>query len=71
MINRHNLFKNHSITSKLIFASWSPRLHFNASLFQIEDDDILSLYDVLQDSINIKASIRTGSLIGLKSVIIH
>ncbi|MCO6303205.1 glycosyltransferase [Staphylococcus epidermidis] len=55
MINRHNLFKNHSITSKLIFASWSPRLHFNASLFQIEDDDILSLYDVLQDSINIKS----------------
>lgn len=55
MINRHNLFKNHSINSKLILASWSPSLHFNASLFQIEDDDILSLYDVLQESINIES----------------
>ena len=39
----------------MILASWSPRLHFNASLFQIEDDDILSLYDVLQESINIES----------------
>ena len=28
MINRHNLFKNHSITSKLIFASWFTSFTF-------------------------------------------
>ena len=54
MINRLNLFKKNSISNKLIFVSWSPRLYLHAQLLKINQNDVFSLYDVLQDSLNVK-----------------
>lgn len=54
MINRQNLFKENSIPSKLIFASWTPRLYLHANIFQINANEIFSIYDLLQESVGIE-----------------
>ncbi|MBO1199248.1 glycosyltransferase [Staphylococcus simiae] len=55
-LNRLQLFKQFNMPATCIYTSWNPYLYANAEKFNVEDD-VFTMYDYFQQSMNEKMSI--------------
>lgn len=57
ILKRLKLFKKHNVDSKIMTTIYNPRLHSNITNYELKDNDIVNVYDFIQDSQSFNGSV--------------